>query len=225
MKKLFMIIAASLVMTAGSVFASAQSEQQPEPYRTTQGEYTLVISDESQESGVYKADELLYTLPDTNNISEVYLTDDGMQAAIVYDAFTGSSKESLAVAFYNNGRLTQSYTVNDLVLGFMTEEGENGTIWEDAEQRFFDLQAENLTIVCKDNSKHIFSMINGSKLYEENPMKIGVYAGGFLLAVVLFVVYWFSKYCSLRNASEELRKQDKQHECGKSKGFEEEKGE
>ena len=56
-------------------------------------------------------------------------------------------------------------------------------------------------------------MKTGEILVEENPVTIGIYAGVVVLLAILFGIFWFSKYNSLRQASLEMRRQDAQKSC------------
>ena len=67
----------------------------------------------------------------------------------------------------------------------MTDRIPEGTSWEDVEQRSYDPQLNQLTIVSKDHSKRIFDMKTGEILVGIIPL------GGFIRLWSLFLRWGF----------------------------------
>lgn len=213
MKKWIFIIGSAVLLSLGTMsgFAESTPENPPSDYETTQGEYTLKLGEEAAVNGVYGAEGKLYQLPVVNNISEAFLSPDGQQVAMIFEK--SFDKDSIGIMFYNQGSLTAIYRVKDLCLSFMAEKLPEEMVWEDASQRSYDAELNQLTVASKDHSKRIFNMKSGEILVEENPVTIGIYAAVVLFFAILFGIFWFSKYNTLRQVSLEMQRQDAQKSC------------
>ena len=136
--------------------------------------------------------ELVYTVEGIRSwayLSDFYFSDD-----LQYFVFIPPTTNSIALEFYGNGKLTKSYTINDLVWNMLAVEHTTSTAhwreWEYNTGKTTQLDSEHntLTLTTIDNLTYTFDITTGAVLQRINEKPFMEIMQYFALAILIVMI-------------------------------------
>lgn len=100
-----------------------------------------------------------------------------------------SDYSDIAVEFYHNGQLSQSYKVSDLTTRFSKlPHSVSHYMW--IEDYVFDEQSQRLTLDLESGEHYVFDITNGKIIEQDKGINIAQIGLGLLLMIILAIAGW-----------------------------------
>ena len=171
MKKIIMTMVLVITLIAGGVTAYADTWIPAEPFDIWSEDGTSVFRWEPTEranmarAGLYRNNELVYSvfnLPTMGGSASSFFFSNDMK----HFAFRPAAEQVLALGFFENGVLIQTYRIDELVrdMNVVTYTVTTAS-WENWNERYFDTINNTLTIVTRDDITYVFDIITGEIIY------------------------------------------------------------
>ena len=170
MKKLILVTALIIASTVvGGITAYGDTYIEPVPFEIWSEDGMFVFRWEPTErantarAGVYRNDELIYSvanLPAMGESANNFFFSEDMR----HFAFRPTTRHGFALGFFEDGILTQTYRISELVQDMsVVSNTVTMAFWEN--RRYFDSTNNTLTIVTRDGITYVFDIITGQIIY------------------------------------------------------------